>query len=492
MSDDNLKNNLGGGAPVQTTCSSGGAPVREDCSNDTALAQQSDSGGAAPAQMSTALPTDPADAKQPAGGAAVSSPPRAYTPKEILLLPAALLIGLLFDRLIAGAGLTSARTSFDFFQFTGAFWLCYLAVFYALYWKALARDKILWLIGLAGAALCVWNFFPWANWEFRLLAFVVTPCVLMAHAQLMAGGYPLKAVWPMARAWLLGWLYRPFSGIPAIFGAVASLCRKSGRSTSRNVALGLAIALPVLCVVIPLLCAADRVFAYYAAEIIGNIDVQTFILHAAVVAVASVLFYSFLWNAGFGKKLQPPPGKPVTVDVTVAGVALGAVMLCYLLFVGVQFTYLFAGAGLPGGMTYSAYAREGFAQTVAVCVINLVLFGAALQYTQRHKIVVGLLAGLLVLTGVMLVSGSLRLGLYIGAYGMTWLRLISAWFIAYLAAVIALCAARLRATKLPVVAICALVLLCWYVVLGYANPDGLVHLYNQTYHPGAVVAPFSL
>ena len=74
------------------------------------------------------------------------------------------------------------------------------------------------------------------------------------------------------------------------------------------------------------------------------------------------------------------------------------------------------------------FRREGFAQTVAVCAINLLIFGVFLRFGARNRVTTILLASLLALTGVMLFSGFVRLGLYIDAFGMTWLRLLSAWF----------------------------------------------------------------
>jgi len=157
------------------------------------------------------------------------------------------------------------------------------------------------------------------------------------------------------------------------------------------------------------------------------------------------------------------------------------------LFCVVQFTYLFAEAGLPGGMTYSEYAREGFAQTVVVCVINLLIFGVFLHFGKISKLITGMLAGLLALTGVMLFSGFVRLGLYIDFYGMTWLRLLSAWFIIYMAAVIVFCGIRLWRERLPLIALCTMILVGWYIVLGYLNPDGLIAWYNNWLNYDAVV-----
>jgi hypothetical protein len=81
----------------------------------------------------------------------------------------------------------------------------------------------------------------------------------------------------------------------------------------------------------------------------------------------------------------------------------------------------------------------------------------------------------------MLVSGSVRLSLYIGVYGLTWLRVWSAWFVIYLIAVVVVCAVRMLRERTPAIALCMLILLGWYVALGYVNPAGMVEKYNTYY-----------
>jgi len=146
----------------------------------------------------------------------------------------------------------------------------------------------------------------------------------------------------------------------------------------------------------------------------------------------------------------------------------------------VQFAYLFALVGLPEGMTYANYAREGFVQTLVVCGINLVLFGVFMQI-GKGKALRWLLDALMGLTLVMLLSGAMRLNLYIGAFGFTWLRLLSGWFMVFLAVVVLLCVLKTvpRFRQLPVLGISMLVLLGWYVALGFLNPDGFIAWYNQ-------------
>jgi hypothetical protein len=168
-----------------------------------------------------------------------------------------------------------------------------------------------------------------------------------------------------------------------------------------------------------------------------------------------------------------------SLDIVISAIVLGSVILIYTLFCTIQFTYLFARVGLPAGMTYAEYARQGFAQTVVVCAINLIIFGVFLRLGKQSKLLIALLGGLLILTCIMLFSGWTRLDLYISTYGMTWLRLLSAWFIIYLAVVILLCAIKLLYKKqMPIFVISALLLLVWYVALGYLNPDNFIIWYN--------------
>jgi len=407
---------------------------------------------------------------------AETAPPKQYSLGEKLLLPISLLIAILFDRLI----FANAIGRFDA-RPAAVFWLCYIVIFYLFYRERLKRDKVAHFVAICAAALCLWHFiFPEGNWQFASITWLVIPSVLMAHAQWSAGAYTLENSEGMVIAWLLGWIIKPFSGLFALFGAGNSLLSAGNKSVVKRVLAGVCVTSFLMLIVIPLLMSADQVFNYYLRQIFsGGIDLFIFTKHAIWTSLAFGLFYSFLWNVGYGENKKHSIPSAWSIDNIISSIVMGSVMLVYVLFCLIQFTYLFAGAGLPAGMTYSEYAREGFAQTVVVCAINLLIFGVFLRFGTKDKLTTALLGGLLALTGVMLFSGAVRLNLYIGAYGMTWLRLLSTWFIIYLAVVIALCTVRLFYKKqLPVAALCALLLLLWYVALGYLNPDSFIAWYN--------------
>jgi hypothetical protein len=414
-------------------------------------------------------------------------PPRELVTKEWsfrekLLLPIALLIAILFDRLLIATmprelwnnGIHGAKA------FPAVFWLCYLIIVYSFYWHRLKKDAVAWFVALCAALLCLWNFVSSGqNSEFSFITFFVIPAVLMAHAIWTTGGYTLKNSEGMIAAWFEGWTVKPFSGVASLFGVTGSLLSKSNKPMLKRVLIGTAAALAVMPIIIPLLMGADQIFNYHLTHMFSNISFFRIFFHTITIVIAFGLFYSFLWNIGFGQTKKYGIPKTWSIDIIISSIVLGSVIALYAIFCIIQFTYLFAGAGLPAGMTYAEYAREGFAQTVTVCAINLLIFGIFIRLGKHSRLLKILLGGLLALTAIMLISGAVRLNLYIDTFGLTWLRLLSAWFIVYLAAVIILCTTRLLTKKhIPIVAICALLLLIWYTALGYLNPDNFIEWHN--------------
>ena len=384
---------------------------------------------------------------------------------ERLLLIAALAVSVLFDRLLVDRLFTSGYP-----KFYSAFWLCFITVFYCFFWKKIKHNYITWYLTACVSALCVWSYIFWdtaAYLEYGHITFLIIPVVLMGLIVYMTGDYKLKETGSIAVAWLSGFFVWPFSKISALFEAVGALLTGETKTKTKKAMLGIAISCGLLVIILPLLSNADRAFGYHLMQIITNFNLSSLFLHAIVITVAFMFFYSFMWKTGIGERKKHCPKITAKIDTTICCVILGSIILLYTMFCTVQFTYLFAGAGLPGQMTYSEYAREGFSQTVVVCALNLFIFGIFMHFGTKNKVSTGLLLGLLVLTAVMLFSGFIRLGLYIDAYGMTWLRLLSAWFIIYLAAVIILCGLRLKLSKLPLIASCTLILVGWYIMLGY-------------------------
>jgi hypothetical protein len=129
-----------------------------------------------------------------------------------------------------------------------------------------------------------------------------------------------------------------------------------------------------------------------------------------------------------------------TIEVAIA---LGALNALFLVFVLVQFRYLFGGRGLVEArthLTYAEYARHGFFELVMVAVLVLLVLLAVDALLRddgsRGAWVVRCLSWcLLVLVFVVMASALQRMRLYEDVYGLTQLRIYAVGIIGWLAVV---------------------------------------------------------
>jgi hypothetical protein len=123
-------------------------------------------------------------------------------------------------------------------------------------------------------------------------------------------------------------------------------------------------------------------------------------------------------------------------------ILLSLVDLLFLVFVWIQFAYLFGGQEniSVAGYTYAEYARRGFFELVAVSVLSLglILTMHRLARTEtgwQGNTLKGLSSLMVAAVLVMLASAFQRMSLYESAYGYTELRLYSHIFMVWLAVV---------------------------------------------------------
>ncbi|MCL2158590.1 MAG: DUF4173 domain-containing protein [Oscillospiraceae bacterium] len=404
-----------------------------------------------------------------------------YQKSEKILLALAFVLAVLCDRLFFDIILNHGEHGNIIF-FAAIFEICLLAVFCAFNWEKIYKKPFLWVVAGLILTLCAWNFvFDYAG-SYGMLSFVVIPASLMMFCQLVSDAPELKNIKHMIASWFLGWFIKPFVAMHKCVGALSAMLFPKGSAKNaviKKILAAVIVTVPLLLVLTALLSGADKVFGYYAEKILSAFSFWDFVLHAFLIAAAFLLLYSFFWHTRYEKPVNLEIRESsFKIDNVVSHIILGSVLVLYALFCAVQFAYLFASAGLPPGVSYSDYARKGFAQIVVVSGINLVIFGIMVKYGEKSIALKIMLYAFLAVTGIMLASGFVRLGLYINTFGMTFLRLISAWFIIYLALVLILCYARLLIPKLPLVAVSAVLLLACYNVLGYINPDAFIVRYN--------------
>lgn len=221
------------------------------------------------------------------------------------------------------------------------------------------------------------------------------------------------------------------------FRALGQLGKRADRKKLGYAAASVLLALPVAAVVLWLLSSADAVFSDLFARLRPDFPIGRYFrpLRTLVTALflASALY--FIREEPAPKAAEKPHGPRRAVLFLGMTAALDAV---YIIFCYIQIKYLFGGAveaSMAGG--WAEYARSGFFQLVAVTAINLTLClaGTDKECFASHggKLLRGLYALLLALTAVILASAFRRMCLYIDAFGLSVLRLLTLWAMAVIA-----------------------------------------------------------
>src|SRR5436190_4617083 len=213
----------------------------------------------------------------------------------------------------------------------------------------------------------------------------------------------------------------------------------------RRVALGVALAAPVLVVFAALFASADQVFSNVLTNLFA-FDAETVISHTFFIAFWAFLVAGYLRWSFLGQPLHAFTPKPRTVSSVVPlATALGLIDLLFLLFVVVQLRYFFGGAALvedTSGLKYAEYARRGFFElmTASGLVLPILLGAEALVHTgttpqiRTFRQLSGLLLALLV---VVMISALQRMRLYVAAFGLSAQRLYATAFMILLIGVLA-------------------------------------------------------
>ncbi len=224
---------------------------------------------------------------------------------------------------------------------------------------------------------------------------------------------------------------------------------RTARRVGRSVGLGVLLAAVPLGIFGALFLSADPVFAKMLGDFV-RIDLSAFASHLIVIAILSWLASGYLAGFSSGTRLDGLRGlgwEPPTLRTGEVAIALGLVDLLFLSFVIVQFRYLFGGANLvevTPGLTYAAYAREGFFQLVVATALGLPWLLAADSLLGRREgsarwSFQALGGAQLVLLLAIVASAIQRMRAYLDAYGLTedrfvatavllWLALLVVWF----------------------------------------------------------------
>jgi len=306
------------------------------------------------------------------------------------------------------------------------------------------RDAF-WLA--AGALIIASNFVARAS--VTLHAFDVAGLgVVLAVAGLSLRGVALQGrqAWQYVRAGIEAAVTACVGGFALVGVDVTwtELPRGGRFAQARSAALGGAVAFPLLVVFGSLFASADAVFRDLVVNLFA-VDFGALLSHTLLIGFFAVLAAGYFWGTLLRARPRAaiPERRSMSVALVPVATALGLVDFLFLVFVVVQIRYLFGGAGLVAsatGLTYAEYARKGFFELVTASALVLPLLAGSdwlvRNESREHQRTFRQLALLLLLLLAAVMASALeRMRLYVGAFGLSEIRLYSTAFMLYVAAV---------------------------------------------------------
>ncbi len=258
------------------------------------------------------------------------------------------------------------------------------------------------------------------------------------------------------------------------------ISRKTG-----SIFIGIAFALPVLCIIIPLLASSDAAFDGLLDKITMNAVFE--IIGAIIIgAFFFILWFGQILNVGDVKReKEPEKAERKGIEPTIIASFLSVISIAYMLYIFSQLAYFFdAFAGfLPEGFTLSEYARRGFFEMGAICAINLFLVFLSMIVTRKREgrvsMAVRFPASFLCVFSMLLIATSLsKMILYINSYGMTRLRIYTSVFMIFLAVVFIAVILRLYVKKMPYMKAAIVAASLLVALMCFVDVDGVIAKYN--------------
>ncbi len=246
-----------------------------------------------------------------------------------------------------------------------------------------------------------------------------------------------------------------------------------------RVAAGIGCAIPIVLVAGVLLGQADAVFGAVVTYWIDTFfNFESLMVMVCLMVLGTFGVYCLVAGA-CAEKIKDDEKMVRTHEPVAAITCMSLVLILYLLFCGIQIVYLFLGKGsLPDGMTYSAYARQGFFQLLFVAVMNFVMVLLNLKFIKKNKGLNFILCVICGCTYVMIASAAYRMALYVGEYHLTYLRVLVLWFLGLLAVMMAGVTVLIYKNEFSLFRYLLVVISIFFLGFSFARPERVVAEYN--------------
>ncbi|NLT15258.1 MAG: DUF4173 domain-containing protein [Clostridiales bacterium] len=283
--------------------------------------------------------------------------------------------------------------------------------------------------------------------------------------------------------------------------------RQKDRKKILSVLLGIALAIIILLIVTPQLLKADSggfknlVYNIFYFLRFDWVKILEFLLYCFLAVPTAAYLFGLASGSAVKrgtdafteeKAEKAVAAVKITPPVTIY-IILGAVCVMYIIFIGCQLPYFFSaftGTRPDGWLSYSEYARQGFFELCGVAAINLALLTAANILSKKprenHAVLKAFNIILALITLLLIATAFSKMTLYIGAFGLTILRILPCVFMVLLAFI---CVALivLQKVKFSIVRASLIFGAVLFTALCLADTDSLVVRYNtDRYLSGAL------
>lgn len=287
----------------------------------------------------------------------------------------------------------------------------------------------------------------------------------------------------------------PFANIGAFFVSLFKKREdKEVKPSTKYVWIGIAVAI-VPVIIVTALLSSDSAFSAVLGQIF-KFDLSAIFENLSYINLAvpfAAYFFGSLWgNAKWAfpevltaEKADATAEKVKFIPRATTYAAVIPLLCVYIMFFASQCVYFVSAFRkiLPDDFSYSQYARQGFFELCAVCVINFVIISAITVFTKRNDGKESIFQRILkimlcIFTEALVVIDIAKMMLYIGEFGLTQKRVVTSWFMILLGILFLILLLKQIITKFKITIPALAVTLILSAVLIFSNVDACVAKYN--------------
>ncbi len=262
-----------------------------------------------------------------------------------------------------------------------------------------------------------------------------------------------------------------FTNISLPFLSIKKTAKEGKANTAVSLLVGIGVAVPLLCIILPLLATSDIAFG----NMIDHIFKDIAIIIAAV--VLTIAFIPFVFSHLFSLKKSDVREKGIKfkgegkIQKLLVNTTLSAVSVVYLVYIFSQLAYISDAFSflLPENYTAAEFARSGFFQMAVIAFINCIIIAVGSTVVKKelsHKLPVVtkiLLTFLCCFTIFYISTAFIKMMKYISLYGLTRLRVLTSVFMLMIAVIFVVILIKLFVVKFRyikvVISVCAVTLI---------------------------------